>query len=110
MRKAVLLMAASAAVAVSMIGAAGAQAAAFTAAEYPAFVSGGPTETSSMTFGFEGGQTASCEFAGFAGEITGATSELTVSPGFGGCTAFGSAEGSIEANGCAFVFHPGSGS
>jgi hypothetical protein len=109
MRKAVLLAAAMA-VAVSLVGAAGAQAAVFAAPEYPAFVSGGPTETSSMTLGFEGGQTASCEFAGLAGEITGATSELSVSLGFGGCTAFGSAEGSIEANGCAFVFHPGSGS
>ena len=93
-----------------VISASAAQESTFTAAEYPAFVSGGPTETKSIGIGFEGGQTAECEFAGFAGQITAATSELKVSPGFGGCTAFGSTEASVEAGGCALVFHPGSGS
>jgi hypothetical protein len=96
--------------AVSMAGAAAAQAAVFTAAEYPAFVSGGQSESSPLTLGFEGGQAASCEFAGFAGEITEATSGLKVGPGFGLCTAFGFAESTVEANGCELVLHPGSGS
>jgi len=91
------------------IGAAGAQAAVFTAAEYPAFVSGEPTSVGSPAFGFESGQTAECEFGGFAGQIPEATSELKLGPGLGGCTAFG-AEASIEPNGCEFVLHPGSGS
>jgi len=110
MRRSIVWLAASAAIVVSMTAAAAAQAAVFKAAEYPAFISGGPTETSSMNLGFEGGLTANCEFAGFAGEIGKATSELRVSAGFAGCTAFGSSEGSIEANGCEFIFHPGSGS
>lgn len=91
------------------IGAAGAQAAAFTAAEYPAFMSAEPSTAGAPVFGFEGGQKAECEFAGFGGEIGAATSELKLSPGLGGCTAFG-AEASIELNGCEFAFHPGTGS
>jgi len=110
MRKSILWVAASAAIVASMAGAAAAQAAVFKAAEYPAFISGGPTETSSMSLAFDGGLTASCAFTGFAGEIGEATSELRVSAGFAGCTAFGSSEGSIEANGCEFILHPGSGS
>lgn len=110
MRRSIFGVVALAAAVASMVGAAAAQAAVFKAAEYPAFVSGGPTETSSMNLGFEGGLTASCAFAGFAGEIEAATSALRVSAGFAGCTAFGSSEGSIETNGCEFIFHPGSGS
>lgn len=110
MGKSRLWIAVIAAFVASMTGAAAAQAAVFTAAEYPGFVSGGQSESSPITLGFEAGLTADCEFAGFGGEIAEATSELKVSPGFGGCTAFGFAEGSIEANGCELAFHPGSGS
>src|ERR1700750_347046 len=97
------------AIAFSIAGTAGAESAAFTAAEYPAFVSGEQAEPGSAILTFESGLTASCEFGGFAGEITGATSELKVGPGFGGCTAFGFGEGSIETNGCELALHPGSG-
>jgi hypothetical protein len=102
-----------------MVGVAAAQAANFTAAKYPAFVSAeqvGPAGTgggggiSPTIIGFESSLMAECEFAGFAGEMSGATSALTIGAGFFGCTAFGSAEGSIESNGCEFVFHPGTGS
>jgi hypothetical protein len=110
MRTTKIWVAAVAAIAASMIGAAGAQAAVFTAAEYPAFVSGSPTESGPVTLGFEGGQTASCKTPSLAGLISAATSELSLSPGFGGCTVFGSEEGSIETGTCEFVFHPGSGS
>ena len=98
-----------AALAITITGAASAQAAVFTAAEYPAFVSAEPASAGSPAFGFESGQTAECEFAGFGGEMSAATSGLSLSPGLGGCTAFG-AEASIEPNGCEFTFHPGSGS
>lgn len=98
-----------AALATMIVGAAGAQAAVFTAAKYPAFISAEPASAGSPVFGFESGQTASCEFGGFAGEMTKASSELKLGPGFGGCTDFG-AEGSIEPNGCEFVLHPGTGS
>jgi len=50
------------------------------------------------------------ESPSFAGAIFEATPELNLSPGFGGCTVFGSKEGSIEAGSCEFVFRPGSGS
>lgn len=110
MRKNRLWMTAVAAFATLMVGAAGAQAAVFTAAEYPAIVSGGQSESSPLTLEFEAGLSADCEFSGFVGEITKANSELKVGPGFGGCTAFGFAESSIEANGCELVLHPGSGS
>jgi hypothetical protein len=60
--------------------------------------------------GFESAQMAECEFAGFGGEITAASSALTLGSGFFGCTAFGSAEASVESNGCEFVLHPGTGS
>lgn len=112
MRTTKIWVAAVAAIAVSMIGAAAVQAAVFTvpSAEYPAFVSGSPTESGPVTLGFEGGQTASCKTPSLAGAIFEATSELNLSPGFGECTVFGSEEGSIETGGCEFVFHPGSGS
>jgi len=103
-------VAALTAFAISMVAASASETTAFTAAEYPAFVAGEQSEPSSATFTFESGLTAGCEFGGFAGEIAEATSELKLDPGFGGCTAFGSAEGSFEANGCEFILHPGSGS
>jgi hypothetical protein len=85
---------------------AGAESASFTAAEYPAAVSG---QAEPLSFAFEGGQKAECGVAAFGGKITGATSELKLGPGFFGCTAFG-AEGSIEAGKCELAFHPGTGS
>ena len=91
------------------IGAASAQAAVFTAASYPAFVSAEPSAAGAPSFTFEGGKTAKCEIVGFGGGMTAATSNLNLGPGFNGCTNFGAA-GSIESNGCEFVFHPGTGS
>lgn len=105
----VSVMTAVAAIAASMVGAAAADSTVFTAAE-PAFVGGEQLEPGSAILAFEAGSTVSCEFGGVGGEMTEATSELNVGPGFGGCSAFGFAEGSFEANGCAFVLHPGSGS
>lgn len=107
-----------AALAVLVSGASAAQAANFTAPEYPAFISGEQTGAKgtgggggigSTIFGFEAAQMAECESAGFAGLISAATGSLSVSSGYNGCTAFGSAA-TIESNGCEFVLHPGSGS
>lgn len=91
------------------IGTGAAQAAVFTAAEYPAFIAAEPASAGSPTFGFESGQTAACEFAGFGGELTKASSELKLGPGLFGCTAFGAAA-TVETNGCEFTMHPGTGS
>lgn len=91
------------------IGAGAAQAANFTAAEYPAFIAVEPASPGAPVFGFESGQTAECEVAGFGGELAKASSELKLSPGLGGCTAFAAAA-SVEVNGCEFVIHPGTGS
>jgi hypothetical protein len=104
-----LAVAALVAFAALAAGAAGAQAANFTAASYPAFVSAEPSGAGAPSFTFEGEKTAKCEFVGFGGEIAKATSSLNLGPGFSGCTNFGAA-GSIEGNGCEFVFHPGTGS
>jgi hypothetical protein len=104
-----LAIAALVALAALTIGAAGAQAANFTAASYPAFVSAEPSGAGAPSFTFEAGKTAKCEVVGFGGEITKATSSLNLGPGFTGCTNFGGT-GSIESNGCEFVFHPGTGS
>lgn len=109
MSKTKLGVALLAAFALMITGAASAQAANFTAASYPAFVSGEPSAAGVPTFTFEGGTTAKCEVTGFAGEITKATSELKQELGVFGCTNFGAA-GAIEMNGCTFVFHPGTGS
>lgn len=98
-----------AALAALTIGASGAQAANFTAASYPAFVSAEPSGAGAPSFTFEAEKTAKCEIVGFGGEISAATSNLKLGPGFSGCTNFGAA-GSIENNGCEFVFHPGTGS
>lgn len=91
------------------VGAAAAQAANFTAASYPAFVSGEPSAAGTPTFNFESSQTAKCLFTGFAGEITKASSGLTQELGVNECTNFGAA-GTIEMNECKFVFHATSGS
>lgn len=109
MSKTKLGVAVLAAFAIMITGAAGAQAANFTAAKYPAFISAEPASAGSPTFGFESSQTANCESAGFGGEMTKASSELKLGPGFFGCTGFG-AEATIEPNGCEFVLHPGTGS
>lgn len=108
-----------AAFAVLMIGAGSAQAASFTAAEYPAFISGeqtglagtgGEGGTGATIFGFESALMAECASAGFAGFQTEATGSLSLSSGYSGCVAFGSGGASVESNGCEFVLHPGSGS
>ena len=92
------------------IGASGAQAANFTAAEYPAFISAEPASAASTpAFVFEGGKTAKCEVFGFGGEITKATAELKLGLGVTECTNFGAA-GTVETNGCEFLFRPGTGS
>jgi hypothetical protein len=109
MSKSKLGVAVLAAFAVMIAGAASAQAANFTAASYPAFVSGEPSVAGVPTFTFESGKTAQCETTGFAGEITAATANLKQELGVFGCTNFG-AEGVIETNGCTFIFHPGTGS
>jgi len=107
-----------AALAVLMVGAGSAQAASFSAAEYPAFISGeqfGPAGTGggggtgSTILGFESALMAECETIGFAGLMTEATGGLSVSSGYNGCAAFGS-EATVESGGCEFVLHPGSGS
>jgi hypothetical protein len=108
MRTIKLAIAALAALAVMAAGAAGAQAANFTAASYPALVSGEPSGAGAPSLTFEGGKTAKCETVGFGGEITKATGNLNLGPGFTGCTNFGAA-GTIATNGCEFVFHPGAG-
>jgi hypothetical protein len=99
-----------AALATMIVGVAGAQAVNFTSAKYPAFIVAEPVSVNTPVFGFENNtQTAKCESAGFGGEMTKASSELKLSPGFEGCTTFGAA-GTIEPNGCEFVLHPGTGS
>jgi hypothetical protein len=97
------------AIAAMTMGAAGAQAANFTAASYPAFTSAEPSSAGTPTFVFEGGKTAQCEAFGLGGEISKATAELKLGLGVTGCTNFGAA-GTIETNGCEFVFRPGTGS
>lgn len=105
--------------AVLVTGASAAQAANFTAAEETAFISGEQTGAKgtgggggigSTIFGFESSAMAECETAGFAGVLFEPSSSLSVSNGYNGCTAFGSAGATITSNGCEFVLHPGSGS
>jgi hypothetical protein len=98
-----------AALAAMTVGASGAQAANFTAASYPAFISAEPSSAGTPTLAFEAGSKAACESFGFGGGISAATSSLSLGPGINGCTNFGAA-GAVETNGCEFVFHPGTGS
>lgn len=109
MSKTKLGVAVLAALAAMSIGAGAAQAANFTAAEYPAFLSGEQASSGATDFGFESGQTGDCKTLGFAGLITEATSRLELSPGYNECEVFGAAA-TIEPNGCGIVLHPGSGS
>lgn len=110
MRRSRLRVVAAIGLATMMFGAGAAQAATFTAAEYPAFVSGEQigSGSTSGSLGFESKLMVECGVAGFAGEITEAAGELTVSPGFGECSAFGFAEATVEANGCSLVLQAGS--
>ena len=109
MRTTKLGVAVLAALALLTAGVSAAQAANFTAASYPALISGEPSAAGTPTFVFEGGNSSKCASFGFGGEITKATEGLSLEAGVNECTNFGAA-GTTAMNGCAFVFHPGTGS
>lgn len=110
MKKSKFGLAVLAAFAVMAVSASGAQATNFTAASYTALISGEQSAASSTSFGFEDSTTAKCVTIGLAGELTAASSSLTLSPGYTECTAFGFAEATISPNECTFILKASSGS
>lgn len=117
------------AVLVALVGSlavvAAAQAAEFTAESYPVTVTGnqggaeapplppgtGGAEVEPETiFGFEGKLMTECGFAGFVGQLSAASSSLTVSPTLSGCYAFGFIGATVSMNGCEYRFNATSGS
>jgi hypothetical protein len=110
MKKSKFGVAMLAAFAVMAVSASGAQAINWTAASYPALISGEQSSPSSTSFGFENSTTAKCVQVGLAGELTAASSSLTLSPGYTECTAFGFSEASVKPEECTMVLKPTSGS
>ena len=87
--------------AMSAVMAAGAQAAKFTASAYPANGSGG--QTTEHIFHVQG-QTVKCKTATFKGTLNAASSEITITPHYTECTAFGFIGATIDMNSCDFLF------
>jgi|GEM_PF-531750 len=81
-----------------------------TAESYPARLLG--AQTTQHVFTIEGGMTAKCPAAEFAGEITAATGKVELSAEYHGsgeskCSAFGlGGTASISMNGCAYLLRP----
>ncbi|HEX6666243.1 MAG TPA: hypothetical protein VF081_06575 [Solirubrobacterales bacterium] len=110
MKKSKFGVAMLAAFALMAVSASGAQATNWTAASYKALISGEQSSPSSTSFGFEDSTTAKCVKVGLAGELTAASSSLTLSPGYTECTAFGFSEATITPNECTFTLKATSGS
>lgn len=76
----------------------------FEAESYPAALSGSQDPAAKLTTTVEGGLKVSCENAGFSGTLAASSASLTATPAFSGCTAFGLAEATVNANGCSFAY------
>jgi hypothetical protein len=74
----------------------------FTAAKYPATLTGS-NPVGKETFTTEGG-VVKCA-SSFHGELTGRTQTLTATPTYTGCEAFGFVEAKVIMNGCNYLFH-----
>jgi len=96
-----------------LLAAGTAQAAKFVADEYTAQIKGVQTGTGATgegtILGFESKLMTECGTAGYTGELTAASSTLSVVSGPGGCLAFGFSNAEIRANGCGYLFHVASG-
>lgn len=96
-----LALAFAAVCAMSAVAAVGAQAAQFTASgEYPAAGTG--VQTVKHVFTVQG-QKVECTGAHFAGTLAGASNDLTITPTYTGCTAFGIANASVDTSTCKYT-------
>lgn len=94
--------------AMSAVMASSASATNFTAAKYPAAITG--TQVGKHVFKMTG--TVECTTATFSGTLTGPSETITINPVYTGCTAFGFAEAKVtgfghygEANKCDYLFN-----
>ena len=115
-----LIAALSGALAVLLVSASAAQALKFNAQSYTATVNGvqgglhappPPEGTSSNAYlvAFENHLMTECKSATFKGELTGASSSLTMAPAVSECSAFGALSATVSMNGCQYRFNPLSG-
>lgn len=95
-----LCLAFAAVCAMSAVVAGGAQAG-FTASSYPASGEGGQTTEHVFTVQ---GQTVKCQTAVFTGSLAAASSEITITPKYENCTAFGFLNATVHMNTCDFLF------
>lgn len=99
-----LVIAAMAVVALSAAMASSAQAQGeFTAASYPATLTG--TQQEQVILTWEDGIQKTCKQMLFHSSISAASSTLTASAVYAECTVFGFIAGTIEMNGCQYQFH-----
>lgn len=75
----------------------------FTAASYPTTLTG--TQQEQVVLTWEDGLQKKCNQMLFHSQLNSATSTLTASATYSECTVFGFIAGSIEMNGCQYVFH-----
>ncbi len=104
-------------IAVFAWGATAANAAEFKAEKYPAVLTGtqlgtgtGATPGESATILSFEGQMTECGSGGFTGELTKASSQVSITQFGAGCTAFGFMSASLSWNGCNYRLNIGSGS
>lgn len=99
-------LAVSAVLVMSAVLACSASAASFTASSYPANVT---AEASSPYAYIIQGQAVECTRTHFQGSLVAASEQLSLTPTYEGCNAFGIANSKVEVNGCAFLMTVGDG-
>jgi hypothetical protein len=80
---------------------------AFTAAEYPTSVGATLSAASKKFFSFEKGISAECGKASVSGTLLKEVGQLSLSPSYAECVAFGYQGASMLMNGCQYLMHPG---
>jgi hypothetical protein len=96
----------AAVIAIGAVIASAAQAGTFTAAKYPATLTG--TQLSGHSFEFLGtGGTVTCKKTSFHGLLEAAAVTTTITPTYEECTTTGGIEVVVKRTGCDFLFHVG---
>jgi hypothetical protein len=83
----------------------------FIADQYPATISGTQDSQNPHTFLFGKGESMKCTSATFAGTLTGASTSLSLTPSYSGCTYFApglEVRATVNMNGCVYTLYSNS--
>jgi hypothetical protein len=79
----------------------------FEAESYPATEVGTQDASSPQKMTMQGAS-VTCKEVTYSGSLSAASTAMTVTPSYSGCSAFGFLEATVNANGCSFVMNAGS--